>query len=78
MAEKNEKTKTRTREIIDEWRPRILFLVIGLVLGLQDSAQRGLDRIRRLHPTCLRTSVLDVNLPRSGQYCPVRRQPFAQ
>ncbi len=33
MAEKNEKTKTRTREIIDEWRPRILFLVIGLVLG---------------------------------------------
>ena len=33
MAETNEKTKTRTREIIEEWRPRILFLVIGLVLG---------------------------------------------
>ncbi len=34
MAETNEKTKTtRTREIIENWRPRILFLVIGLVLG---------------------------------------------
>jgi hypothetical protein len=33
MVEKNEKTKTRTREIIEEWKPRILFLVIGLVLG---------------------------------------------
>ncbi len=34
MAETNEKTKTtRTREIIETWRPRILFLVIGLVLG---------------------------------------------
>ncbi len=33
MAETNEKTKTRTREIIEAWRPRILFLGIGLVLG---------------------------------------------
>ncbi len=33
MAETNEKTKTRTREIIEAWKPRILFLGIGLVLG---------------------------------------------
>jgi hypothetical protein len=25
--------KTRTAEIIEEWKPRILFLVIGLVVG---------------------------------------------
>ncbi len=33
MAETNEKTKTRTREIIEAWRPGILFLGIGLVFG---------------------------------------------
>jgi len=27
MAETNEKTKTRTREIIEAWKPRILFLL---------------------------------------------------
>jgi hypothetical protein len=31
MAETNQ--KSRIREIIEEWRPRIVFLVIGLVLG---------------------------------------------
>ncbi len=33
MAKTNEKTKSRTGQIIEMWRPRILFLVIGLVLG---------------------------------------------
>lgn len=31
MAETNK--KSRTHEIIEEWKPRILFLAIGLVLG---------------------------------------------
>jgi hypothetical protein len=45
MAKANE--TSRTREIIQEWKPRILFLVIGLVLGPFISSWLGWQVIPR-------------------------------